>query len=275
VSPSWRDRIGVSLSPGQVGLLRFARGWQPQLVHSEVAREEAEVDDVSGSAAVRLLASMLAGESTSKPADVSVVLSDHFVRYVVLPWSDVVSDEDWQALAQHQLRIVYGDIALEWMTTVAWQGPERPVLACASPKMLVDTLHATVRSAGMRLQSVSPYFVAAFNFCRRRLPDDGFWFGVVEPGRFAFGGVEQGTWVSVASRRLGGDETPRLAETLEQEVLGGESVAARGRAFIFSPERELAAAEESMGWNLERLSLLDTASPVTDARFAAALTALT
>jgi hypothetical protein len=126
----------------------------------------------------------------------------------------------------------------------------------------------------MRLQSVSPYFVASFNFCRRRLPDDGFWFGVVEPGRFSFGGVEQGTWVSVASRRLAGDETSRLAQTLEQEVLGGEGAAGRGRAFVFSPEQELGAAEESMGWSLERLSLLDTASPITDARLAAALTAL-
>ena len=186
--------------------------------------------------AIRLLAPLLAGESVSQRADVSVVLSNHFVRYVVLPWNDVVSDEDWQALAQHQFRIVYGDVALEWVTTVAWQGPERPVLACASPKVLLDMVHATVRAAGMRLTSVSPYFVAAFNFCRRRLPDDAFWFGVVEPGRFSFGGVEQGTWVSMASRRLRGEETARLTETLEQEVLGGESAAGRGRAFVFSPE---------------------------------------
>ena len=273
MSPSWRDRVGVSLSPGQVGLLRFARGWQPQLVHSEVARDEAETEDASGSVAIRLLASMLTGEAVSQRADVSVVLSNHFVRYVVLPWNDVVSDEDWQALAQHQFRIVYGDVALEWVTTVAWQGPERPVLACASPKLLLDALHATVRTAGLKLRSVSPYFVAAFNFCRRRLPDDGFWFGVVEPGRFAFGGVEQGTWVSVASRRVGSDETPRLTETLEQEVLGGESAAGRGRAFVFSPEQTVAAAEEGMGWSLEALSLRDTASPITDARLAAALTA--
>ena len=274
MSPSWRDRIGVSLSPGRVGLLRFARGWQPRLVQSEVVLDETETEDASGSVAIRLLASLLAGESRSRHADVSVVLSNHFVRYVVLPWSDVVSDEDWQALAQHQFRMVYGDVALEWVTTVAWQGPERPVLACASPKLLLDLLHGTVRTAGMRLQSVSPYFVASFNFCRRRLPDDGFWFGVIEPGRFSFGGVEQGTWVSVASRRLAGDETSRLAETLEQEVLGGEGAAGRGRAFVFSPEKELGAAEEGMGWTLERLSLLDTASPITDARLAAALTAL-
>lgn len=275
MSPSWRDRIGVSLSPGRVGLLRFARGWQPQLAQSEVAEDETGAEDVTGSVAIRLLAALLADASMSRRADVSVTLSNHFVRYVVLPWSDVVSDEDWQALAQHQFHIVYGDAAVEWVTTVAWQGPDRPVLACAAPRALVDMLHATVRTAGMRLASVSPYFVAAFNFCRRRLPEDGFWFGVVEPGRFAFGGVERGTWLSVASRRLGSDDTLQLAQTLEQEVLGGESSAARGRAFVFAPEQELAAAEgEGTGWTLEKLSLRDTASPITDARLAAALTAL-
>jgi hypothetical protein len=273
VSPSWRDRVGVSLSPARVGLLRFARGWQPQLVHSEVARDETATEDGSGGVAIRLLAAMLAGEAVTQRAEVSVVLSNHFVRYAVLPWSDVVSDEDWQALARHQFRIVYGDVALEWVTTVAWQGPERPVLACASPKLLLDTLHATVRTAGLRLRSVSPYLVAAFNFWRRRLPEDGFWFGVVEPGRFSFGGVEQGTWVNVASRRLGGDAVPRLTETLEQELLGGEGTAGRGRAYVFAPEQELAPAEEAVGWNLEALSLRDTASPTTDAQLAAALTA--
>lgn len=274
MSPSWRDRIGVSLSPGRVGLLRFARGWQPQLAQSEVVQDETAAEDASGSAAIRLLAALLGGESMSRRADVSVVLSNHFVRYAVLPWSDVVSDEDWQALAQHQFRIVYGEVALEWVTTVAWQGPERPVLACAAPRALLDMVHATLRTAGMRLESVSPYFVAAFNFCRRRLPEDGFWFGVVEPGRFAFGGVEQGTWLSVASRRFGSDDASRLTATLEQEVLGGEGSAARGRAFVFSPEQELPAAAESMGWSLEQLSLRDVASPITDARLAAALTAL-
>jgi hypothetical protein len=210
-------------------LLRFARGWQPRLVQSEILRDDMEADDGAGSVAIRLLGSMLAGESGSGRGDVAVVLSNHFVRYVMLPWSDIVRDEDWQALAQHQFRSVYGDAALEWVTTVEWQGPERPVLACATPRLLVDALTATVRGAGLRLRSVSPYFVAAFNFCRRRLPEDAFWFGVVEPGRFSFGGVEQGVWLNVATRRLVSDDAPPLTETLEQEVLGGESAPARGR----------------------------------------------
>jgi hypothetical protein len=97
---------------------------------------------------------------------------------------------------------------------------------------------------------------------------------VVEAGRFTFGGIEQGTWSSMASRRVSGDTAPRLAQMLEQEVLGGDGVAARGRAFVFSPEEELSATEEGSGWSIERFSLRDTVSPVTDPRLAAALTAL-
>jgi hypothetical protein len=272
VSPSWRDRIGISLAPGQVGLVRFSRGLKPELAQSEVAAE-AEAEDASGGTAIRLLAKLLAGEGMSR-ADVSMTLSNHFVRYAVLPWSEVVSDEDWQALAQHQFRTIYGDAALEWATTVAWQGAERPVVACAMPKALLDRIDATVRAAGSRLRSVSPYFVAAFNFCRGRLPEDAFCFGVVEAGRFTFGGIEQGTWSSMASRRVSGDTAPRLAQMLEQEVLGGDGVAARGRAFVFSPEEELSATEEGSGWSIERFSLRDTVSRVTDPRLAAALTAL-
>jgi hypothetical protein len=273
VSPSWRDRIGISLAPGQVGLLRFSRGLKPELAQSEVATAEAEAEDASGGTAIRLLATLLASEGMSQ-ADVSVTVSNHFVRFTVLPWSEVVSDQDWQALAQHQFRTIYGDGALEWATTIAWQGPERPVVACAMPKELLDRIDATVRGAGSKLRSVSPYFVTAFNFCRGRLPGEGCWFGVVEAGRFTFGGIEQETWLSMASRRVTGDGAPQLSQMLEQEVLGGDGAAGRGRAFVFSPEQELSAIEEGGGWSIERFSLRDTVSPVTDPRLAAALTAL-
>ncbi|MET0217175.1 MAG: hypothetical protein ABW205_04495 [Burkholderiales bacterium] len=274
MSPLWRDRFCVSLAPGRVALLRFARGWEPKLVRSDVLSDDFGADDLSGMAPIKLLATMLAQE---KPgfADANVVLSNHFVRYMVLPWSaEAVDDRDWQALAQHQFRVVYGDAALEWVTAVQWQGPGRPVLACASPRVLIDGLKETLRAARLRLGSLSPYFVAAFNFCRPRLPQDGFWFGVVEPGRFSFGGVESGGWASIASRRVGTDGAPRLTQTLEQEVLGGDSATERGPAFIFSPEQPIAAEENDETWSLEFLSLGDRVPVLADGRLAAALTAL-
>lgn len=272
MSPLWRDRVCISLSPGRAGLLRFGRGWKPKLVRSDVVSDDAGHDDATGSIATKLLGSLLA-DGERRGADASVVLSNHFVRYAVLPWSDeVVSNQDWEALAQHHFRIIYGDAALEWVTTVHWQGPGRPVLACASPKLLIDAIRGTLRAANLRLGSLSPYFVAAFNFCRPQLPQGAFWFGVVEPGRFSFGGFEQGSWVNIASRRLGIDGELRLAETLEQEVLGGDGAAARGRAYVFSPEQPIDTAEDDWGWDLQPLSLGDGGDPVTDSRLAAAAT---
>jgi len=274
VSPLWRDRVCISLSPGRAGLLRFSRGWKPSLVDTDVASDDGAAEDASGTAAIRLLEAMLAKAPQSR-ADASVVLSGHFVRYVMLPWSEeAVDDRDCEALAQHQFRLIYGDAALEWVTTVQWQGPEQPVLACASPKVLIDGLQGVLRAAGLRLRSVRPYFVTAFNACRSQLPEDSFWFGVVEPGRFSFGGVERGGWVSIASRRLGVDGSLRLTETLEQEALGGDGSAERGHAYIFSPEQEILAAENHSGWTLQALSLGDGAGLVADRRLTAASTAL-
>ena len=274
MSPLWRDRFCVSLAPGRVALLRFARGWKPKLVRSDVLSDDFGADDLSGIAAIKLLATMLAQE---KPgfADANVVLSNHFVRYMVLPWSAEAVRRSRLASAGaapvsgclRRCRPRMGDGR-------AVAGAGRPVLACASPRVLIDGLKETLRAARLRLGSLSPYFVAAFNFCRPRLPQDGFWFGVVEPGRFSFGGVESGGWASIASRRVGTDGAPRLTQTLEQEVLGGDSATERGPAFIFSPEQPIAAEENDETWSLEFLSLGDRVPVLADGRLAAALTAL-
>jgi len=83
VSPLWRDRVCISLSPGRVGLLRFARGWKPRLVGSDLACDDTVNEDAEGTAAIRLLESMLAKEAQRR-ADAAVVLSGHFVRFVVV-----------------------------------------------------------------------------------------------------------------------------------------------------------------------------------------------
>jgi hypothetical protein len=274
VSPSWRDRVCISLSPGRVGLLRFGRGWGPSLVGSDFACDEAQTNDADGSGALRMLESMLAKEP-QRGGDASVVLSGHFLRYALLPWSDEAVDErDWVALAQHQFRLVYGDVALEWVTTAQVQGPGQPVLACASRRLLIDALHGVIRASGLRLRSVRPYFATAFNACRSQLPEASFWFGVVEPGRFSFGECVGGGWVSLASRRLGADAAARLNETLEQEALGGDASVGRGPAYILSPEQPIAETEDELGWAVRALSLGEGMGTVADPRLTAALTAL-
>jgi len=273
VSPLWRDRFCISLAPGRVGLVRFARGWKPKLVRSEFVADTSASDDASGIATIKLLASILA---EGKPAfgEASVVLSDAFVRYLVLPWSaEAIDDRDWEALAQHELRLVYGDAALEWATAVHWQGPGRPVVACAAPRVLIDGVKETLRAARLRLRSLSPYFVAAFNSCRSQLPADASWFGVVDAGRFSFGGIEEGRWASVASRRVGSDGKLRLTETLEQEVLGSDRAFEPGRVFVFSPEWAVTAVENDEGWSVEPVAADDKAPPLSDPRLAMALTA--
>ena len=99
---------------------------------------------------------------------VEVVLSDHFVRYVLIPWSEsVVSDGDRLALARLSFRDVYGHLSDTWDLSVDQQRAGEASFACAVDRALIADLRGMVSLAGGRLDSVRPALTDCLNSHRR------------------------------------------------------------------------------------------------------------
>ncbi len=153
-----------------------------------------------------------------KSSEASVVLADQFVRYALLPWNEAVkSREHWLALARHRFAALHGAVAAEWDVKVTETAPYGARLACATDKELIEQLATTFVSSGVRLVSVQPFLVAAFNRIRQTLGNGSCWIVVEEPGRLTLALIRRGAWVAIRSRRS--DERWRVAlpEILERE----------------------------------------------------------
>ena len=151
--------------------------------------------------------------------DVSVVLADQFVRYALLAWNPALKTEaQWMALARHRLATVHGAAAAEWDVKLTETAPSGPRLACAVDRALVEAIAALFTAANVRLTSVQPFLVAAFNRIRGTIGSGSCWLVIEEPGRLTLAFIQRGVWVAVRSRRADRGWREHLPELIERET---------------------------------------------------------
>ncbi|CAD5369844.1 hypothetical protein RA210_U110099 [Rubrivivax sp. A210] len=206
----WGERLRIGLAPDRVELaLRKGLGRAPELQAIECARDPGQPP---WQAALAALEDTLTGLALR--GGVAVVLSNHLVRYQVLAWqAEINGARELEQLARLQFERVFGEAAAGWTVRCSVGGWGQASLACAVDTALVEALTALLARRGLRLTSLQPLLMAAYNGHRRALPRNAA-LAIVEPGRLCLGLLRNAHWVEVISRRLQGD----AAAAAEQEL---------------------------------------------------------
>jgi len=212
VSLLWRNHLRVSVCADRL-VLRANKG------RTSFVPIQVKPNDPEWRAPLEALPGVLANH---KNYEVSIVLADRFVRYALLPWNAALkSEEQWLALARHRLAAVHGATAAEWDLKLTETAPRGPRLACAVDRALVGVLAAAAQDAGVRLVSVQPFLVAAFNRLQGSLLGNlgaaSCWLVVEEPGRLTLCFIQRGTWVAIRSRRTGSGWREMLPDIIARE----------------------------------------------------------
>jgi len=173
-------------------------------------------------------------------ARVTVELSNHLVRYALVPWSEALSTAaEEEAYVRHHFVKVHGERAKGWALRASEAAPGQPRLASAIDAPLVDALRKAFEGKKAKLVSIQPALMARFNAARASLPGDGAWLVLAEPERACIALHGGRGWRSVQNAR-----GPWRA-TLERErhrvegdlpslvLLAGEEPPANDPAFQF------------------------------------------
>jgi len=183
----------------------------------------AYVDSEPWRASVDVLGEVLGG--IGKGASMHVVVSDHFLRYALVPWSEnLVADAERLAFAKLTMAETYGNLTEGWTVTVDQQPAGQASFACAMDRGLLQALQDMAARRGARLRSVRTMLGERITRHRAALKDTVFCFASVEAGRltFAFHG-EQG-WVAVRTRRLDNGLADLLPGALRQEAAAANAI---------------------------------------------------
>jgi hypothetical protein len=233
VSPLWRDEVAIYLAPRKIALARRERGLRPRLTAAtDVVVPGGHFGDMRP--AFSHLADVLQ-ESTWRGATARVVVGDTWVRYGIVPWPSARLDDTGRLThARFVLVDTFGGALSDWTVTLADTPPGHAYVACAMPGMLRATLEDVLAAAQLKLVSLQPQLIVAFNAWRHRLPADDAWFVSLDDGSLSAVHLAHGAWDRVYMARLSVDW---VAELERLRVFGKLTRAAGGvgRMFVDAP----------------------------------------
>jgi hypothetical protein len=165
-------------------------------------------EDGGWAAAVEALAKEVS--TWRKRVALTVVLSNRFVRYALVPaQAGGVSAEEELALARFQFAKIHGERAKGWEVRVS-EG-----LACAVDAALLAELRK------LKVASVQPLLMVAYNRSRKRIPRDGAWLFLAERDWGCLARLAPRGWGAVLNGR-GTDAEQLIAQ--ERSRASGEAL---------------------------------------------------
>ena len=214
-------------------------------------------------------------EPFAQDADATVVVSNHFVRYALVPWSEhLARDDEKRAWIRHHFVSLYGEPAAASEYRWSDDSPLAPCLASATDGRFIGAIRDAFEPASLRLRSVQPFLMAVFNRWKRRFGGGPTWLLVPENGRVCIASVAAGQWRTVASMSIGPDWQAELPLLLERELLLADAAGAPAAILAYAPALPQL---ELPGWRGAPLQLLVPRAlpgflPQADAAWAIALT---
>lgn len=207
--PRLSDWVRLYIGPAQTVLVRRQRGFRALVT---IRRETFASEFDALLVAVRSELALLPARTP-----VHVILSNHLVRFVLVPFSpQVVGTAALAAVARQAFRHVHGPAADDWAVSVSAVG-ERVRVAAAVDGRIRQGIIDAARSAGVHIGAIDPLLMDGFNTARPHLLASG-WFATVEPARVTLLRTVDGEWARVVSARCDGDWRSTIRQLAEREA---------------------------------------------------------
>lgn len=174
------------------GIAICESGKTPKLLASANTRYESRAETINALKSV-------AGKINAK--QVRFMISNHFVRYGVLPWQEgIVARQDWLALAQHDFRKRFGAVADQWQVRVSLNGYGKSIAISAIDQALLDDLQALAQTQQWQIVSIEPLLVSILNSklgsksATQKYTAQNAWLVIAEPERVLLCETNQQEW---------------------------------------------------------------------------------
>jgi hypothetical protein len=275
VSRLWPDRVSLAITPARIVLVRTHGLLRPKVVaKSSVAVPGAGIEN-GWQPALDTLAKIMRTDAQWQAAAVDVVVSNHFVRYQIIPWSAVITSAAVRAAyVRESFAQVYGDSTATWAYSVSTTRHGAAWFASAIDQPLLTQLEDAVGQGQSKLRSVVPYLMPAFNRARRMLKEKNMWFVQMEANKLLLMLVIDGRWQAVSGHQVSaGQWQTQLPLLLEREWHLHGSGSLPRKVVISAPDTQPVTLDDTSPWVFDWLQPVPHPglSASTDSQYAMAL----
>lgn len=246
------DRIMLTTRQRKLALRRMRR----DVLREQVLPVDATAGEAPWHGPLKALEAALPGMALRNP-HVTVTLSNHFAHYALIPESEALSNaEEEMAFAQHIFREMYGNATSAWdlrISRIDYGKGGMAQLACAVDARLLEGLRGLFGSAGIRVHSIRPHLMEAYNSCRALLRNSTAWFVIAEHANLCLALLLDGQWLWVRTIRTGAGWREKLPLLLEREELICNIDATIKEVFLWAPYRRDDSLPSSSRWQFRYL----------------------
>lgn len=216
MSLSLLERLTLFIHPRRVVLER--RGWRGKPSRQMLAVAAPAAGEADWQPALAAAESLLQANGR-RGASLRIVVADPFVRYALLPWSELtVSRQARLAVARALLRNALGDRAAGLDIALDRPAFGQNGLAAGIDSRLLAALRAAAKGAGLRLGSLQPRLIVELAAHCRQLADG--WFACLDAGWISLLGLRGGEIASLHNHRAVAGELAGLLNAGNATVSG-------------------------------------------------------
>lgn len=253
-----RNELSIVLCPERIALLRTEsrltlRGYQRYVHARKILECEIVGDGEKPWKGVVKTLEMALPPLVGRKMGVNVILSNHFMQYVLVPSFDKSSERDEMALAQHCFMEMNGAATHSLSVRISQGRAGSAALASAVDRELLEDIGGLMGRMGLGIRSIRSHLMVAYNSCRAVLEGRSAWVALLEPGNLCLAVLQKGQLVWIRKMRIGDDWREELPRLLEREACLTEAEVALDEVFLWAPHLEDTDIPTGWRWKIQHL----------------------
>ena len=270
------NQLLVMLGSDSVAAVSRTIGIRRRILDQKQAYFPKQIDDLSPETAVWQRAMMqldvLIHSMNVKPkSQISITLASDFVRYLALPPQPVyMSVAEKLAYAMAAYREIYGAVVDDWEIRLQDTPMQDTTIAAAIDKKLFEAISQTALKYQLKLITIKPYLMSAFNGLVKEVGSTSGYLVIVEFKRLLLVNLVRGKCVNVRMIQLGSDWQAELKSLMVRETVLGvsqnqitsqnNSEKNKQEILVYAPVQKNIVINPIEGWQVKRISIKNTLS---------------
>jgi hypothetical protein len=252
----------VVLGTDSVAIVNRTRGLRTRIVdqkhvHFPQQFEELTVQAAIWQCAITQLDALIVAMKIKSKSQLHITLASDFVRYLTLPPQQIyMSVAEKLAYATAAYREIYGSVVDDWEVRLQDTPTQETTIVAAIDKKLLEALNQTAVKHQLKLITVKPYLMSAYNSLAKQIGGSSGYLVIVEFKRLLLINLFQGQCVNVRVFHLGSDWQSELNNLMVRESVLSDNK--KAEILVYAPVQKNIVINKIEGWQLKRIAFKST-----------------
>ena len=236
---------------------------------SQIALQNSEVIP-NWQQSCKRLESLLEANKNKSNTPITLLVGSDLVRFLMLPPQQVMMNKQEKiAYAAAAFQEIYGASAINWEIKHHDNAPNQPRIVAAIDKNLITIINQIVSKNHLKLNSLQPYVMTAFNESAKYFHQSNTYLAIVEVNRLTLIFIESGRYQQLRSHVISDDWQTDFKKILLRESAISETNCRD--ILVYSPMQKVKSFTIE-GWTIKSVDQLKTRPIVGNYRFLKAVT---